>query len=154
MKGQGKRKKSKSSRNPADDVGSTAFDKWVIKELHGIRREAPAALPWPRLRGAFLAPGVTSPAPGVTSSAPGVTSPALHSSWAHLPWDTQQSSREGYRQFCSKESRGSFLLSLLSVQSHRLGRGMWLPPTHGWSFPQKGRLIVGEGPPQKAGLQL
>lgn len=58
MKGQGKRKKSKSSRNPDDDVGSTVLDKWVIKELHGTGREAPQ-----HCRG--LASG-TLPVPGVT----------------------------------------------------------------------------------------
>lgn len=124
MKGQGKRKKSKSSRNPANDIA--VFDKWVIKELHGTRREAPAALAQPPLRGTLLAPGATSSALG------------------HPPQQQGQ-----MQMVLLQRQQRLLLLSLLAfTRSHRLDRGVWLLSAHGWSFPQKSAFLLGEGSPQ------
>lgn len=82
---------------------------------------------------------------------PGPRSHQLSPAWLLVtsPWDTQQSSRDRCRWFCSKDSRGSFLLSLLAPpQSYSLGQRDVVAPCSWLEFPPKNGFLLGEGPPQ------
>lgn len=138
VKGQGKRKKSKSSRNAADEVGSTMDDKWVIKELHGTR-EAPQhchSLPWP---GEHSWPQQSLAQPCM---APG------HA----LPGHPAQ--QQGHMQiWLQRQQRLVSTFSSGFYSAPRLGRGMCLLRAHGLSSPKK-CISARRGPTPEPGLQL